>query len=202
MKNILKSLFIISVALTVMSVSTYAAWTASATVQNNTFSTGNAALRLYGNLGGVPGTNAALTQTLAGSSFSNLYPNWQQDYLAKLYNNGTVNLQASVTGVYVSEDADLRNRISVEVWQWNDEGDGTTGPGDTYSLLSAAQTLQSWRTNPVSLGQLDVGNTVGVLLRFTTGDLSNAYQGKTTVFDFLLDGTTTGATQSTPPTLP
>jgi len=199
-KSILKSLFLIVVTVAVVSGATYAAWTAQAKVEGNTFSTGSAALKLYGNLAGTPGVNANLTDLLPGNSFDDVYPNWEEYYPAKLYNSGTVNLKTTVKGVYVSQTAALQDYIKVAVYKWNDDGDGVYEEGEKETLAYQNwKTLREWRTNPILLGQVDAKATLPLVFRFKTEeDLPNSLQNQNTVFDFVFDGTTEGATTTLP----
>lgn len=194
MKNILKSAVVLTAVLAAVSYSTLAAFTAKATVKNSTFSTGNAALRFMKDLAGSP-TGENLTDELTGPTFSNILPNWTGDFPLKLVNAGSVNLVASALGVYVSDTSDLRNQIYVQAFAWTDDGDGIAQPGEIGAAYAAPMTLEQWRSNAITFGQINVSGVMPMVLRFSTGDLSDAYQGQTTVFDFQFNGTTTGATQ-------
>ena len=199
MKSILKSLFLIIVTVVVVSGATYAAWTAQAKVEGNTFSTGNAALQ-------VRHAGTAWGQTIPGPIFNNLYPDWTQDYSVKVHNKGTVNLMLSLKGEVGSGWSDpknLRGKISVEVREFTDlnnnwhfdSGEGTKNLG--------IKTLQAWLSESLVGSQVDAGEQQCYLLRFSVGDLADSFQGATlSGYNFVFDGTTAGTTQPSPSPLP
>lgn len=198
MKNILKSIVVVTAVAVIGAQATLAAFTAQAVVTGNTFSTGNAALRLFANLGGTS-ADANLVQTKVGGTFSGIYPGWTKDYGVKLNNYGSVDLVTSVTGVYVTDTANLKTEIYVQAFEWNDAGTlGIIDPGEATVAIAPAMTLEQWRTNPIALGELDatVNDTHAMVLRFfTDATMSPDSQGQTSVFNFVFDGTTDGATQ-------
>lgn len=181
----------------VASQATLAAFTAQAVVTGNTFSTGNASLQLFANLAGTADP-ANLVQTKVGGTFTGIYPGWTQDYGVKLNNFGSLDLVTSVTGVYISDTANLRSAIFVQAYEWADNGDGVIQPGEVGASIAAPMTLQQWRTTPIALGELDatVNDTHSMVLRFyTEASMAAEHQGQTTVFNFVFNGTTDGATQ-------
>jgi hypothetical protein len=193
MKNILKSLVVVTALAAVVANSTLAAFTAQATVTNSTFSTGNAALRLATDLANPADPN--LAETIAGPTFNNIMPLWTMDYSAKLVNAGTVNLMASVSGVFVSDTSTLSDHIFVEAFAWTDtNSDGIVDAGELGSSYGAAMPLSTWETTPIAFGQLNTGAVLPVVFRFTADDLATDLQGQTTVYDFQFNGTTDGAT--------
>ena len=84
---------------------------------------------------------------------------------------------------------DLRSYIFVEPFSWNDSNDN--GLLDTGELGSSfgKKSIVKWKTEGFSFGQLDTANVKGFVLRFSTDNLSDTKQGKTGVFDFVLEAT-------------
>lgn len=201
MKNILKSLVVITTVAALVTTNTMAAFTARATIHNSTFSTGTASLKFLNDLSidnpaTDPGFQANLSAGIpTGPVFNNIIPNWTMDYSLKLYNAGTINLIASALGVFVSDTSDLRTQVYVQALAWNDvDSDGVVDVGEVGSSYGAPMTLEDWRTNAITFGQINTNTVMPIILRFSTGDLDGIYQGQNTVFDFQFDGTTTGAT--------
>jgi hypothetical protein len=196
-KNILMSLAIMTVTGAAMTASTLAAFTAKATVSGITFSTGSAALKLFGNLAYTnPGNNGNLTTTLPGMEFDEIGPNWSDEYKLKYFNTGSVDLMTSLTLSAHEGSDDLAPHIMVETWLWDDtDGNGETDESDGYTLLATEQPLSNLVSTPVALGQLDSGDPRGIQLRFKTGDLPSSTQDQEATFDFVIQGTTEGTTQ-------
>lgn len=193
MKSFLKSLVVIFAVVVVLSGATHAAFTATATISGNTFSVGNAALRLYIDLAGGA-TAGNLIQTKPNfTDFNNIYPNWTSSYDAKLYNSGTVALDTNVVSVPVTPHA-LASQINVEAMLWTDaNADGVADPGELGASLGT-KTLQAWESSPFSIGVLNAGQTQGVHFVFSVGDLDDTYQGVMTMYDFVFNGTSVAPT--------
>lgn len=195
-KHLISSALLIMITVAAITVSTQAAFTAQATISGISFSTGNAALNLFGNLAYTnAGNNGNLTYTLSGPSFQNISPNWTHDYFLKYFNNGSINLNTSLRVVVVNDPAGLANHLKAETWLWNDiDGNGGHSGPDTYSLLAPAQTLQNLTISPAALGQMNVHQARGILLRFTTGEMPSETQASSANFNFVIEGTTDGVT--------
>ncbi|MEO8581243.1 MAG: hypothetical protein ABI425_01545 [Patescibacteria group bacterium] len=201
MKNILKSTVVVTLLAVLMVQTSLAAFTANATVTGNTFSTGTASLKLYQD---VTGTNDVgnLSQTLDNTvDFENIYPGWSQDYLAKVYNDGTVPLKLTLNNFPTVANTALRNEIKIEAFLWNDAiSNGVVDGGELSASIAGPMTMLAWQgLNPagINLGTtLGVGATQGVVLKFTTWDLINdadptdQLQGETMTYDFVFNGTT------------
>ncbi len=195
-KHLIASLFIICVTVVAITVTTSAAFTATATLSGINFSTGHAALKLFGNLGYTnAGNNGNLTTTLQASSFDNIGPYWSRNHLLKYFNTGSVNLQTQLRAVITSDPSGLQDQVQVEVWLWSDVNQNGQADGpDTLTLISPAQTLKSLSLTPVALGQLNTGTPRGLKLVFKTADLPSSFQNQQSQFNFVIEGTTDGVT--------
>lgn len=196
-RRIIMSCLMIAVTVVVMTMSTYAAFTASATVSGINFSTGRAELKLFGNLGYTHvWNNGNLGVTQPGFKFESLGPFWTGGYRIKYFNTGTSNLMTSLKVVANSDPANLQEHVQVQVWLWADVNkNGNDGPEDSYTLISDFQPLANLVSTPVPLGQLDVHQPRGLRFKFKTDDLPSSTQNQTASFNFVIDGTTDGATQ-------
>lgn len=195
-KRLLSSAIIISALSASVMASTYAAFTAQATISGMNFSTGNAALKLFGNMGYTnAGNNGNLTTNLPGNAFQGIGPFWSGEYRFKYFNTGSVKLITSLQVQYPAESQTLAENIFVETLLWNDlNGNGQAEVSDTYEVLAAEQPLANLKTTPVPLGQLNPGNPRGVVLKFSTDDMPSETQNQTMNFSFLINGTTEGIT--------
>lgn len=164
----------------------YAAFTDENKVLGSTFSVGSADIKFYNNLAGTPDPSN-LVDTLTGPTFSNIGPTWVEDYPIKIYNNGTSSLNITSHSNYetATDPADLRSDISVEIFEWNDaDYDGATDPGEVNNVGIAKKTMIKWKTEGITLGQLNQGQLRSFVLRFSTTALSDTKQGKSALFDF------------------
>lgn len=167
---------------------TYAAFTDQSKFMGSTFSVGSADIKLLNDLAG--GTDSSnLTDQKQAPSFVNITPHWSQDYLVKIYNNSTTNLNLTSSSDYTTaNDPDsLRSYIFVEIFDWNDTNNN--GQFDTGELGTSygRKTIIKWKSEGFNLGQLNNGDVRGLVLRFSTDDLSDTKQGKTGIFDFTFD---------------
>lgn len=167
---------------------TYANFTDKGEILGSTFSVGSADLKIIKELtGGIENDN--LTDQLTGPSFANITPNWQKDYLIKLYNNAGSKMQLTTNAEYLTtnDPDDLRSVIYVEPLPWNDaNNNGIVDTGETGTSLGK-KTIVKWKTEGFDLGQMDSGMVKGLILRFSTSTLSETKQGKTAIFDFEFD---------------
>lgn len=197
-KQLASSALIISALSASVMASTYAAFTAEATVSGMSFSTGRAELKLFGNMGYTnAGNNGNLTKTLPGRSYEGIGPFWEDTYRFKYFNTGSVALVTSLSIDYPAESQTLAENIMVETLLWGDtDKDGVADPSDTYTVLAAEQPLSALKTTPVPLGQLDASSPHGVLLKFSTEDMPSETQDQELDFDFIINGTTEGTALS------
>ncbi len=195
-RRILTSLLIIVSVTASIAVSTQAAFTATATVSGINFSTGNASLQLFGNLGYTnAGNNGNLTHTLPGTGFSDIRPNWSKQYLLKYFNAGSMDLDTSIRAIIKEDTSNLASHIQVQTWIWQDSnGNGAYDGTDVLTPVGTQQTITSLANTPIPLGVLARHNARGLRMLFTTQDLPDETQQKKLVVDFVLNGTTANIT--------
>lgn len=166
----------------------YAAFTDSSNISGSTFSIGSADIKMLSDLSlGIDESN--LVDELAGPVFSNITPNWQQDYNIKIYNNTAGSLQLTTNSNYetANDPEDLRQIIFVEIFAWNDiDNNGVLDSGELGDSFGK-DTIVKWKTQGFDLGQINAGEVNSYVLRFTTNDVSDTKQGATGVFDFEFD---------------
>jgi hypothetical protein len=187
-----KKLFLIALGVLLglsMSVG-YAAFMDKGKILGSTFSVGSSDLKLLKDLS-QGGTVTNLADEMQGPSFSNISSNWTSDYYLKLYNNATGPIVLPTNAYYetVNDPDDLRSIIFVEPFEWNDDGDGVFEVGELGTSYGR-KTIVKWKTEGFSLGQLEVGGTKGLVLRFSTDSVSETKQGKSGSYDFEFGATT------------
>jgi hypothetical protein len=186
-----KKLILIGSLLTVVGLFagvTYAAFTDEGSVLGSSFSVGSADLKLLTDVS-LPPDQTNLSEELQGPSFEGIGQNWQEDYLIKIFNNGTSNVNLATSADYetANDPEDLRQEISVEPFEWNDtNSDGILDEGELGTSLGV-KTIVKWKTEGFDLGSLDSGSTKELVLRFSTENLSETKQGATGVFDFIFE---------------
>lgn len=200
LKNILKSSVVLTAVATVVTMSTLAAFTASATVNGNTFSTGTVGLKLFTDLAGTSDP-ANLTSTKDNTvDFMGIMPLWSDDYAAKVHNSGTVPLDVEVEAVVEVDDDYLADAIMVDFYLWDDTIGVTAGVAEPSEITWVAeQSLLDWETTPfVVATPLAAATTQGVYFEFEVGDLDNTYQNRTVTYDFVFNGETPVPVTPTP----
>lgn len=183
-KIVLASVTAIFVAVVVASVA-WAEFTGKNKVLGSSFRTGSAEIKLLDNLSG--GTDSSnLKGELAGPVFLGIVPNWQDNYLLKLFNNGTSTLQLTSNSYYetVNDPDDLRTYIFVEPIEWNDSNNNGNVDTGEEGVSFGKKSIIKWKTEGYDFGQLDEGQVKGLILRFSTDTLSDTKQGKGAIFDF------------------
>ena len=164
---------------------TYAAFTDKAKVLGSTFSVGSANIMFLNSL--PLGTNPTnYIDNLPGPTFNNIGPGWTQDYLLKIIALGTSRLALSTNAYYetANDPKDLRSDIKVEIIRWNDMNqNGELDEGEEGPSLGQ-KTIIKWKTEGFSLGELNYGQTMPLILRFSVDNISDAKQGTSAVFDF------------------
>ncbi len=165
---------------------TYAAFSDKATYTGSTFSVASADLKLLNDVSlGIEETN--LVDTKPGPSFQNIAPSWHQDYLVKLYNNATTPLTVTSYSNYetVNDPDELRQLIYCEIIPWDDVNGNGVVDTDELGTSLGMKTLIKWKTEGVVLGQINMGEAKGYVLRFNTlSNFSETKQGKSAIFDF------------------
>jgi hypothetical protein len=163
----------------------WAAFSDKGQVLGSSFSVGSSDLKLVENLSGGFGSDN-LKDELTGPSFNNIVPNWSADYLIKIYNNRTSNMQLMSNSNYTTanDPDDLRSYIFVEPFEWADaNNDGTVNDGELGNSFGK-KTIIKWKTEGFEFGQINVGEAKGLVLRFSAGTLSDTKQGKSALYDF------------------
>ncbi len=181
-------LIIIIISLLVLAGVAYAAFADKAEILGTSVSVGSADIKLLNDLaGGVESGN--LTDSKNGPFFENIYSGWTQDYLVKIFNNGTSILRMTSHADYLTanDPEDLRSIIYVEPFSWTDSnGNGSVDSGELGASYSR-KTIIKWKTEGFDLGTLTTGGINAYVLRFSTDSISETKQGATGVFDFAFD---------------
>lgn len=166
----------------------WAAFADKAEVLGSNFSTGSADIKFLLDLAG--GTDESnLADELPGPSFTNIGPNWSEDYLIKIFNNTSGQIQLTSNSNYetVNDPDDLRQIIYVEPFNWGDaNNNGLLDDGELGSSFGR-KTIVKWKTEGYDLSSVAGGSTKVLVLRFSTDDVSDTKQGKNAVFDFIFD---------------
>lgn len=166
----------------------YAAFSDRGDVQGTTVSVGSADIRLLSDLGGIV-DESNLLEVKEGPNFQNIGQNWSKDYPIQLFNNGTSQISLFSTADYetANDPLDLRQEVSVEFFPWDDlNSDGTETP-DEYGTSLGKKTVVKWKTEGFDLGTMETGEVRGYIIRFSTSELPDTYQGASMVFDFGFD---------------
>lgn len=166
----------------------YAAFSDKGKVLGSSFSVGNADIKLFSNLtlGAEPSN---LLDEIIGPTFTNIGQNWQENYLIKIYNNGTYRMAIASHANYetINDPEELRQYIYAEIYPWNDSNnDGQLSDGELGTSIGK-KTIIKWKTEGFSLGEFDPGQTLGFVVKFSTDSISDTKQGKQGVFDFEFD---------------
>jgi hypothetical protein len=168
----------------------YAAFKDQSKFMGSSFSVGSADIKLLKELdGGTASSN--LTDTKEAPSFTNISPNWSQDYLLKIYNNATTTLKITSNADYLTaNDPDnLRDIIFVEPFPWNDANNNGLVDADELGTSYGKKTIVKWKTEGFDLGNALTGEVRGLVLRFSTASVADSKQGKTGVWDFIFVAT-------------
>lgn len=166
----------------------YAAFQDKGKVLGSTFSVGSTDIKLLSDIAGNT-EPANLADEINGPSFSNITPNWTKDYLVKLVNKGTTTLSMASHAKYLTanDPEDLRNVIYVEPIEWSDlNNNGIADDGET-GISMGKKSIVKWNTEGFDFGLIQINETRGFVLRFSTEGLSDTKQGATGIFDFEID---------------
>lgn len=208
--SIFKSVFLIVGVIALASQVTLAAFSDTATLTGNVFTTGTTDLKLVQNLAG-PYNGSNYADPLAGTSFLNIYPGWTNRYLLKVVNTGSLNMTLQNYAHYVSGNTGLGDYITVTIRAWNDGSngnplDGIAQAGEVEGPYGTA-TMTRWQNttfgggssqNPFGdLGQIYAADPVrGFVFDFEASTLlPNSMQGQSITLDFVMNGTTAGSPQ-------
>ncbi len=167
---------------------TFTAFTDKARVLGSTFSVGSADIKLLETIGGgVQEQN--LVDDKQGPVFSDVSPNWSEDYLVQIYNNALVDVQLASNAAYetANDPEELRQSVYVEFLEWEDvNANGIVDTGELGDSLGK-KTVVKWKTEGFDLGVLPSGEVKSLVLRFSTENLAESKQGASAMFDFEFD---------------
>ena len=179
---------IIAISLLALAGIAYAAFADKAEILGTSVSVGSADIKLLDNLaGGVESGN--LVDSKSGPFFENIYSGWTQDYLVKIFNNGTSALRLTSHADYqtANDPEELRSIVYVEPFSWSDgNGNGVVDTGELGASYSR-KTIIKWKTEGFDLGTIATGGVGGYVLRFSAASISETKQGASGVFDFAFD---------------
>ncbi len=184
-KKIAYLLVSMAIVTSIIAGATYAAFTDKAQVLGSTFTVGSANLAFLEDL--ALGTNPSnYREELTGPAFTNISPGWTQDYLVKLISLASSEISISTNAYYetINDPESLREIIFVEILKWYDTNqNGILDEGEEGPSLGQ-KTIIKWKTEGFTLGQLFYGQTMGLILRFTSPVVSETKQGASALFDF------------------
>ena len=167
----------------------YASFTDQAKFTGSRFSVGSADLKLLNDLAG--GTSAEnLVDSKPAPNYDSVSPQWQADYLVKVYNNGTqaVTLTSNMDYLTANDPGNIREFIYMEPFDWDDVNNNGMYDGETELGSShTKKAFTAWKSTGFNFGQLDPGTTRSLIMRFSTGSISSSSMGKSGVFDFMFD---------------
>lgn len=157
-------------------------------ILGSSFSVGSADIKFVEDLSGSTSSDN-LADELNGPSFTNISPYWSEDYTLKIYNNAAVHIQLTSNANYetANDPDDLRQIIYVEPINWGDaNNNGVVEEGELGSSFGK-KTIIKWKTEGYDLSSVAPGGIKGMLLRFSTENVSDTKQGKSAIFDFAFD---------------
>lgn len=167
---------------------TYAAFADKGEVQGTVISVGSSDIKLFADVSGsAEETN--LVESLNGPTFYNISQNWTGDYLLKIFNNASGPVDLSSVAYYetMNDPSDLRSVVNVELLEWNDADlDGVLDVGEE-GLSYGTKTIVKWKTEGFPLMTLNSAEVKGLIVRFSTVNLSDTKQGASLLFDFEFD---------------
>lgn len=185
-----RNILIVVLSLLMIGGVAYAAFSDKVEVLGTSVSVGSADIKILNDLaGGVDSGN--LVDSKQGPSFDLISPGWTEDYLVKVFNNGTSELQLSTFADYetANDPEELRQIIFVEPFSWDDaNGDGIAQPEEMGSSLGR-NTIVKWKTHGYNLDSISSGGLRGYVLRFSTESIPDSKQGATATFSFEIDAT-------------
>ena len=188
MKKRIFTMLIITGVLVIIAGVAFAAFADRGQILGSSFSTGSADIKFLNDLTGSTGTEN-LVDELPGPTFSNIGPNWSEDYLLKIFNNAAGHIQLTSNSAYetINDPDDLRQIIFVEPFNWGDSNNnGLVDDGELGSSFGR-KTIVKWKTEGFDLSSMASGSVKGLVLRFSTDTVSDTKQGKTAIFDFIFD---------------
>ena len=128
-------------------------------------SVGSAEIKLLDDLGGGVDASNLLTEK-QGPTFQNVYPDWYEDYLVKIYNNSAnvVNLTSNAYYETANDPEDLRQLLYVQPIEWSDNnGNGVVDDAED-GVGMERKTIVKWKTEGYDFGQLNPGEVKSLIL--------------------------------------
>jgi len=188
MRKRLTVTFLLIAALTLVAGVAVAAFGDKGEILGSNFSIGSADIKLFKDLSGGT-TPENLVDELNGPAFANISPNWSEDYPLKIFNNAPTHIQLTSNAYYVTanDPDELRQIIYVEPINWGDaNNDGVVEESELGSSFGK-KTIIKWKTEGYDLSSVAPGAVKGIVLRFSTDNVSDTKQGKSAIFDFEFD---------------
>lgn len=150
------------------------------------FMVASAELKLLNDL--TMGTQSSnLVDEKPGPVFNNIGPGTKVDYLIKMWNSGTSNVNVTSNANYetANDPAELRQVLTAEIIEWNDANANGIVETEEVGTSLGSKTFVKWKTEGIPLGVFTVGEVKGYILRFTAPtNLSATLQGAMGIFDF------------------
>ncbi|MFA5776517.1 MAG: hypothetical protein WC988_03125 [Patescibacteria group bacterium] len=168
----------------------YASFTDQSKFAGSRFSIGSADLKLLNDLAGGTGVSN-LVDTKPVPSYDNISPGWIQNYLIKIYNNGTqaMTLTSNMDYLTVNDSATIREVLYMEPYDWNDANNNGLFDGESEQGISyGRKAFTAWKSTGFDFGQLNGGATKALIMRFSVGNITNSKMGAVGTFDFMFDG--------------
>lgn len=154
-------------------------------VLGSTFSVASSDIKLLQN--NTLGTNQSnLIDYLEGPDFDNINPYWQKDYLIKIYNNGSANLDIISNSDFLltNDPKNISKILFVEIIEWNDANSNGVVDEQEGVYSFGKKSFEMWKAQGINIGTINKQNLKGYILRFTTQAISDDLQGATALFDF------------------
>lgn len=159
-------------------------------VLGSTFSVASSDIKLLQN--NTLGTNQSnLIDYLDGPDFDNINPYWQKDYLIKIYNNGSANLDIISNSDFLltNDPKNISKILFVEIIEWNDANSNGVVDEQEGVYSFGKKSFEMWKAQGINIGTINKQNLKGYILRFTTQAISDDLQGATALFDFTFNST-------------
>jgi len=163
----------------------YAALANKILMKGASFTTSTVQLKFLKNLsGGINSDN--LSSQIDGVVFDGILDGWQKDFLVKIVNNSSQNLQVKSFANYATDQdpASLRYSLYVELLPWNDINNNGVYEAGEEGISLGKKTFVKWKTEGFDLGTFEPSKSYGYILRFTSEGITDSKQGANGIFDF------------------
>ena len=188
-KHVIKNTIVPIVLASILSFGiAYAAFSDRGKVLGSSFSVKSADLRFLQDNSG-PTSSENLTDELVGPSFNNIGETWQENYLLKVFNNGTTRLQVTSNSDYetVNDPKELRQEIEVEIFEWDDQNLNGELDDTELGISLGKKNIVKWKTEGIMIGEMEPADTKSLVLTFSTQGLSETKQGAQAIIDYVFD---------------